>query len=68
MKVGDLIQSSAFEGQNGIILEVDRIENSPENEIWFFVHWLSANEAYTSRRDHREWCRSWELEPRHSVT
>ena len=68
MKVGDLIKSSAYVGQNGIILEVDRIENSPENEIWFFVHWLSANEAYTSRRDRQEWCRSWELVPRHFVT
>jgi hypothetical protein len=64
VKVGDLIQSSAFVGQNGIILEVDRIENSPENEIWLLIHWLSANEAYTSRRDRREWLRPWEIEPR----
>lgn len=61
MKVGDLIQSSAFEGQNGIILEVDILSNTPENETWFFVHWLSANEAYISRR---EWLRPWEIEPR----
>ncbi len=64
MKVGDLIQSSAFVGQHGIILEVDTIENSPENETWLFVHWLSTNKAYTSRRDHQEWLRPWEIEPR----
>jgi len=64
VKVGDLIQSSAFEGQNGIILEVDILSNTPENETWFFVHWLSANEDYTSRRDRQEWCRSWEIEAR----
>jgi len=62
MKVGDLVQSSAFVGQNGIILEVDILSNKPENETWYFVHWLTTNEAYTSRRDHQEWLRPWEIE------
>jgi len=64
MKVGDLVQSSAFEGQNGIILEVDVLNNKPENETWYFIHWLTTNEAYTSRRDRQEWCRSHEIEAR----
>jgi len=56
VKVGDLIQSSAFEGQNGIILEVDILST------WLFVHWLSVNKAYL--RGPQEWLRPWEIEPR----
>jgi hypothetical protein len=62
VKVGDLIQSSAFVGQNGIILEVDVLSNKPENETWYFVHWLSADRF--SNKNRTEWLRPWEIEAR----
>ena len=62
MKVGDLVQSSAFEEQNGIILEVDVLNNKPENETWYFVHWLTTYPHPDASR--QEWCRSHEIEVR----
>tara|TARA_Y100001973_G_scaffold96102_1_gene150418 strand:+ start:96 stop:302 length:207 start_codon:yes stop_codon:yes gene_type:complete len=65
MKVGDLIQSSAFERQHGIILEVDL--SNPDG-IWYHVHWLRLNRFYAPplEEDWRktEWCRKHEIEPR----
>jgi hypothetical protein len=64
MKVSDLIRSSAFVEQNGIILEIDIILNNPDHEAWYLVHWLSTNASYSTRPDHREWVRPWEIELR----
>jgi hypothetical protein len=70
MEVGDLIQSTAFQNfQNlyGIIVETDVIQNDPDNEGWFLVHWFMADKSPVPlglRRNTLEWCRSWEIEAR----
>ncbi len=64
MKVGDLIQSSAFLDQSGIILETDVISNQPDNETWFLVHWFTALSGLSMSKNRSEWLRSWEIEPR----
>ena len=68
-KVSDLVQSSAFTEQNGIILEVETTPNSLNYEAWYLVHWFSTTEkkkllkaSYNTRPDHREWLRRWEIE------
>ena len=55
MKVGDLVFSTAFENQNGIIIEC----GSDINGNWYEVVWLSVSIV-----GHREWCRSHEFEIR----
>mgnify|MGYP003111458055 FL=1 len=66
MKVGDLIQSSALEGQNGIVIETDH-ENDPDGS-WYHVVWFEVNRIYSSSFtkdwDRHEWCRKHEIEPR----
>ena len=66
MKVGDLIQSSAFEGQNGIVIEADH-ENDADGP-WYHVVWLKVNRSYalshTKNWKRYEWCRKHEIEPR----
>jgi hypothetical protein len=66
MKVGDLIQSSALEGQNGIVIETDH-ENDPDGS-WYHVVWFKVNRIYSSSFtkdwDRHEWCRKHEIEPR----
>ena len=64
MKVGDLIQSSAFLDQSGIILETDVISNQPDNETWFLVQWFTVMSGLSMRKNRSEWLRSWEIEPR----
>jgi len=64
VKVGDLIQSSAFLDQSGIILETDVISNQPDNETWFLVHWFTVMSGLSMRKNRSEWLRSWEIEPR----
>lgn len=64
MKVGDLVQSSAFLDQNGIILEVDVISNQPDNETWFLVHWFTVMSGLSMKKGRCEWLRCWEIEPR----
>jgi hypothetical protein len=66
VKVGDLIQSSAFVGQHGIIIEhrhPETIEGS-----WYHVAWLKLNRHYALSHNkdwgRHEWCRSHEIEPR----
>jgi hypothetical protein len=67
MKVGDLIQSTAFQSLYGIIVENDVIQNDPDNEHWFLVHWFLADKSPVPlglRRNTREWVRPWEIEAR----
>lgn len=67
MKVGDLIQSTAFQSLRGIIVETDVVQNDPENEDWLLVHWFLADKSPVPlglRRNTREWVRPWEIEPR----
>ena len=67
MKVGDLIQSTAFQNLYGIIVETDVIQNDPDNEHWFLVHWFMADKSPVPlglRRNTREWVRPWEIEAR----
>jgi hypothetical protein len=64
VKVGDLVQSSAFLDQSGIILEVDVISNQPDNETWFLVHWFTVMSGLSMKKGRREWLRCWEIEPR----
>ena len=64
MKVGDLVQSSAFLDQSGIILETDFISNRPDNETWFLVHWLTVPSGHRIKKNRREWLRSFEIEAR----
>ncbi len=66
MKVGDFIQSSAFVGQHGIIVEhkhTETIEGS-----WYHVVWLKVNHNYSlsfsKEWGRHEWLRSHEIEPR----
>ena len=65
MKVGDLIQSSAFEGQHGIVIETDHKLCAPDS--WYHVVWLKVNRSYALSHnkgwDRYEWCRSHEIEP-----
>ena len=65
MKVGDLIQSSAFQGQHGIVIETDH-ENDADSS-WYHVVWLKVNRSYALSHnkgwDRYEWCRSHEIEP-----
>lgn len=64
MKVGDLIQSSAFEGQRGIIIRTDH-ERDVDGS-WYHVVWLKVNRSYALSHnkgwDRYEWCRSHEIE------
>ena len=66
MKVGDLIQSSAFDGQNGIVIETDH-ENDADGS-WYHVVWFKVNRNYGMllAKDwaRHEWCRKHEIEPR----
>jgi len=67
MKVGDYIQSTAFQSLYGIIVETDVIQNDPDNEDWFLVHWFMPDKSPTPlglRRKTREWVRPWEIEAR----
>jgi hypothetical protein len=67
MKVGDYIQSTAFQSLYGIIVETDVIQNDPDNEDWFLVHWFMADKSPVPlglRRNGREWVRPWEIEAR----
>ena len=57
MKVGDLIQSSAFEGHHGIVIEADH-ESDPDGGSWYHVVWFKLS------WDRYEWCRAYEIEPR----
>ena len=64
MKVGDLIQSSAYEGQRGIIIRTDH-ERDVDGS-WYEVAWVSVNRHYSmnfnTSWNRREWCRSHEIE------
>ena len=66
MKVGDLIQSSAFEGQHGIVIETDH--KSEAGCSWYHIVWLKVNRSYALHHNKNwnryEWCRSHEIEPR----
>lgn len=67
MNVGDLIKSTAFRNLYGIIVETDVIQNDPDNEHWFLVHWFLADKSPVPlglRRNTREWVRPWEIETR----
>jgi len=67
VKVGDLIKSSAFQSLYGIIVETDVIQNDPDNEDWFLVHWFMPDKSPVPlglRRNGREWVRPWEIEAR----
>ena len=63
MKVGDLIQSSAFEGQRGIIIRTD---HESDGSSWYEVAWVSVNRHYSMKFNtswnRREWCRRHEIE------
>ena len=65
MKVGDLIQSSAFEGHHGIVIEADH-ENDADSS-WYHIVWFKVNHNYALSHnkgwDRYEWCRSHEIEP-----
>jgi len=67
VKVGDLIQSSAFDGQHGIVIETDDvIIDAPQR--WYHVVWFKVNHNYALSHnkgwDRYEWCRKHEIEPR----
>ena len=66
MKVGDLIQSSAFEGQHGIVIETES-HSSYGGPSWYHVVWLKVNRSYALSHnkgwDRYEWCRSHEIDP-----
>jgi len=67
VKVGDYIQSTAFQSLYGIIVETDVIQNDPDNEHWFLVHWFMPDKSPVPlglRRKTREWVRPWEIEAR----
>ena len=64
MRVGDLVQSTAFQNLYGIIVETDV---NPDNEDWFLVHWFMPDKSPVPlglRRNTREWCRGFEIEVR----
>lgn len=64
MKVGDLIKSSAFVGQHGIIIESDH--ESADDGSWYHVVWFKVNRHYAlgfnKSWTFREWCASHEIE------
>ena len=66
MKVGDLIQSSAFQGQHGIVIEADH--KSDAGGSWYHIVWLKVNHNYalshTRNWNRYEWCRKHEIQPR----
>ena len=66
MKVGDLIQSSAFQEQHGIVIETDHDLDAPDS--WYHIVWFKVNHNYalsfTKNWTRYEWCRSHEIEPR----
>ena len=66
MKVGDLIQSSAFQGQHGIVIETDH-KNDADGS-WYHVVWTKVNHnyalSYTKDWSRYEWCRKHEIEAR----
>ena len=66
MKVGDLIQSSAFEGQHGIVIETDD-ENDADGS-WYHIVWFKVSRHYAlsfnKSWDRYEWCRKHEIQPR----
>ena len=67
MEVGNLVQSTAFQSLYGIIVETDVIQNDPDNEHWFLVHWFMPDKSPVPlglRRKTREWVRPWEIEAR----
>ena len=66
MKVSDLVRSSAFVEQNGIILEIDTNNNAPENETWLLIHWfwIPPDPFRRSLRFPREWVRPREIKLR----
>ena len=65
MKVGDLIKSSAFGGQNGIVIETDH-ENDADGS-WYHIVWFKVSSYYylSSNKGWKryEWCRKHEIEP-----
>ena len=66
MKVGDLIQSSAFQGQHGIVIETDHERDADGS--WYHIVWLKVNHNYalshTRNWNRYEWCRKHEIQPR----
>ena len=66
MKVGDLIQSSAFDGQHGIVIETDHDLDAPDS--WYHIVWFKVNHNYaisfTKNWKRYEWCRKHEIEAR----
>ena len=66
MKVGDLIQSSAFQEQHGIVIETDHDLDAPDS--WYHIVWFKVNHNYaisfTKNWKRYEWCRKHEIEPR----
>ena len=63
MKVGDFIQSSAFVGQNGIVINTERDADGP----WYQVMWLKVNKGYfggSHLLPRKEWVRGHEIEVR----
>jgi len=66
VKVGDLIQSSAFEGQHGIVIETDDELDAPD--CWYHIVWFKVNHNYalsfTKNWKRYEWCRKHEIDPR----
>ena len=61
-----MIQSSAFQGQHGIVIETDH--KSEADGPWYHVVWLKVNHnyalSYTKDWSRYEWCRKHEIEPR----
>jgi hypothetical protein len=66
VKVGDLIQSSAFQGQHGIVIETDHDLDAPDS--WYHIVWFKVNHNYaigfTKNWKRYEWCRAHEIEAR----
>lgn len=66
MKVGDLIKSSAFGGQNGIVIETDHERDADGS--WYHIVWFKVSRHYalSFHKDWNryEWCRKHEIEPR----
>ena len=65
MKVGDLIKSSAFVGQNGIVINTERDADGS----WYEVVWLRVRKGYFGYNGSRplprkEWVRGHEIDPR----
>lgn len=64
--MGDLIQSSAFDGQHGIVIETDHERDAGRS--WYHIVWFKVNRHYAlsfnKDWDRYEWCRKHEIEPR----